>query len=302
MLSYNIQRGGVGRERALQRVILRCRPDLVVFQEATRPSVIEQLAEGTGMPNMAAAQRQSLAFMSRIPVDHYEWHRPRFSRHAFLEIGFTEMSFRVFGVHLSAVHAAWTERRRAFELRALLKSIARHQSGFHALAGDFNTLAPGELLDVTRLPRRLRALVWISGGRVRFRHDSTGARCRVCGHVSSVASWQPWPDVSDVGPARTARLRVRAGRSSRAREVLRGDHGSRRARGIGSLSDADGDRSKALARAPSVVDDLLDDGLRGREADGAGGIVQTALRDGQSAAARTVLGVQLLERERLALG
>ena len=121
------------------------------------------------MPNMAAAQRQSLAFMSRIPVDHYEWHRPRFSRHAFLEIGFTEMSFRVFGVHLSAVHAAWTERRRAFELRALLKSIARHQSGFHALAGDFNTLAPGELLDVTRLPRRLRALVWISGGRVRFR-------------------------------------------------------------------------------------------------------------------------------------
>ena len=169
ILTYNIQRGGVGRERALQRVILACRPDLVVFQEATRPAVIEQLAEGTGMPNMAAAPRQSLAFMSRIPVDHYEWHRPRFSRHAFLEIGFTEMSFRVFGVHLSAVHAAWTERRRAFELRALLKSIARHQSGFHALAGDFNTLAPGELLDVTRLPRRLRALVWISGGRVRFR-------------------------------------------------------------------------------------------------------------------------------------
>jgi len=169
LLTYNIKRGGVGRERALQQVILGCRPDLVIFQEATRPSVIQGLAKATNMQTMGAVSRQSLAFMSRIPVGRYEWHRPRFSRHAFLEIGFPEISFRVFGVHLSAVHAAWTERRRAFELRALLKSIARHQSGFHALTGDFNTLAPGELLDIAKLPRRLRALVWMSGGRVRFR-------------------------------------------------------------------------------------------------------------------------------------
>jgi hypothetical protein len=46
---------------------------------------------------------------------------------------------RVFGVHLAAVHAAWTERRRVFELRALLRSVARHQDGFHVLSGDFNT-------------------------------------------------------------------------------------------------------------------------------------------------------------------
>jgi endonuclease/exonuclease/phosphatase family metal-dependent hydrolase len=91
------------------------------------------------------------------------------SRHAFLEIVPAGTTYCVFGVHLSAVHAAWTERRRALELRALLKSIAHHQPGFHALVGDFNTLAPGELLDVRQLPARLRALVWMSGGRVRFR-------------------------------------------------------------------------------------------------------------------------------------
>jgi endonuclease/exonuclease/phosphatase family metal-dependent hydrolase len=55
------------------------------------------------------------------------------------------------------------------ELRALLASVARHQHGPHALVGDFNTLAPGELLDIRKLPRRLKALVWLSGGRIRWR-------------------------------------------------------------------------------------------------------------------------------------
>lgn len=75
----------------------------------------------------------------------------------------------VFGVHFSAVFAAWTERRRTMELRALLKSIARHETGFHLLVGDFNTLAPGELLDLSKLPARLKALMWLSGGAVRWR-------------------------------------------------------------------------------------------------------------------------------------
>ena len=76
---------------------------------------------------------------------------------------------RIFGVHLSALHSAWTERHRVIELRALLAGIARHQHGFHVLTGDFNTLAPGDLLDFRKLPHRLRALVWLSGGRIRWR-------------------------------------------------------------------------------------------------------------------------------------
>ena len=75
----------------------------------------------------------------------------------------------MFGVHLSAVHAAWTERRRALELGNLLRTIRTHDRGFHLLAGDFNTLAPGDVLDFRKLPTRLRALVWLSGGRIRWR-------------------------------------------------------------------------------------------------------------------------------------
>ncbi len=168
LLSYNIQRGGAGREAALLTVIRSCDPDLVVFQEATRPAVVEQLAKGAGMTSCASMPKLSLGFMSRIPIAHYEWHRPRVSRHAFLEIVPAGLAFRVFGVHLSAVFAAWTERRRVFELRALLAGITRHQEGFHALVGDFNTVAPGELLDFASLPQKVRATVWMSGGTIRW--------------------------------------------------------------------------------------------------------------------------------------
>jgi exodeoxyribonuclease-3 len=55
------------------------------------------------------------------------------------------------------------------EMRALLAWITQHRDeGFHLLTGDFNTLAPGELLETRSLPLRLRPLVWLSGGRVRY--------------------------------------------------------------------------------------------------------------------------------------
>lgn len=168
LLSYNIRYGGGGREAQLAAVIRDVNPDLVVFQEATRPQVIERLAAETGMKQWAARPGHSLGFMSRREVSHYEWHSPPGTRHSFLEVVPTGDEFRVFGLHLSAVHASWRERRRVRELRALLEGIKRYQAGFHALVGDFNTLAPGEPLEIKRLPMRLRPFVWLSGGRIRW--------------------------------------------------------------------------------------------------------------------------------------
>lgn len=169
LLTYNIKSGGAGRAPAIARVINACAPDVVLLQEATRPAIVEQLARETGMAEWRSFARQSLAFLARRPVEDASWRRPRFSRHAFIEVVPSGTAVRLFGVHLSAVHAAWTERRRVFELRALLRTIAHHQGGFHVLAGDFNTLAPGELLDIRRLPFRLRPLLWLSGGRIKWR-------------------------------------------------------------------------------------------------------------------------------------
>ena len=168
LLTYNIRDGGVGRVGALAAVIKHCAPDVVVLQEAIAPPVVEQLAAATGMTTWGAQRQQSLAFMSRVPIEHHEWHRPVASRRAFLEIVPAAGSLRIFGVHLSAVHSNWTERRRVRELHAILHAVARHKDDFHVIAGDFNTLAPGEELDLRKLPPRLRAIVWLTGRQIRW--------------------------------------------------------------------------------------------------------------------------------------
>jgi exodeoxyribonuclease-3 len=167
-LTYNIRYGGVGRVEALAAVIGACTPDLVVLQEATRPDVVEQLAARTGLTTWAASAGHSVGFLSRLEIAHHQWHRPTPSRRAFLEIVPAGDAVRIFGIHLSAVHSNWTERRRVRELRAVLAGIDRYQDGLHVLAGDFNTLAPGEKLDLDRLPPRLRAVVWLTGRQIRW--------------------------------------------------------------------------------------------------------------------------------------
>ncbi len=169
LLSYNIRYGGAGRERELSEVVRACDADLVVLQEATRPEVVESVAGLAGFKVWGARRGHSLAFMGRADVTRHDWHWPRGAKRSFLEI-YVGGALRVYGLHLSAVHSYWTERRRVREMRALLNYVAQHDhaGGFHVLLGDFNTLAPGEPLETRRLPPRLRPLIWLSAGRIRW--------------------------------------------------------------------------------------------------------------------------------------
>jgi exodeoxyribonuclease-3 len=169
LLSYNIRFGGVGREAPLAAVIRKAEPDVVVFQEATRPAVIEQLARETGMVTWGASPGHSVGFMSRMEMKTREWRLPRGSSRSLLELEPEGLGIKIFGVHLTAIHSNWTEGRRVRELHAILADISSHREGFHLLTGDFNTLAPGEKLDVRQLPRRLRVLSWVLGGKIRWR-------------------------------------------------------------------------------------------------------------------------------------
>jgi endonuclease/exonuclease/phosphatase family metal-dependent hydrolase len=169
LLNYNIRYGGLGRVEDLAAVIKRSEPDLVVFQEATQPGVIEQLAKKTDMKYWDARPGYSLAFISRVEIASHEWYRPIGVRRPFLEIAPAGIDLRIFGLHLSAIHSNWTEGRRVRELRAVLKEIEQHRGSFHVLVGDFNTLAPGEMLDLQRLPLRLRTIVWLTGGQIRWK-------------------------------------------------------------------------------------------------------------------------------------
>ena len=145
ILSYNIKLGGTGREEFIAAVINAAAPDVVMLQEARRPEVVRRLADATGMTTAITAPGRSVACLSRVAIASHRYVRPLFSQHAFLEVTAQECGLRIIGVHLSAVHAAWTERRRVRELRS-----------------------PDEKFDVSKLPYRLRVLVWLSGGRIRW--------------------------------------------------------------------------------------------------------------------------------------
>jgi endonuclease/exonuclease/phosphatase family metal-dependent hydrolase len=134
-----------------------------MLQEATDTGVVAALAEAGRFPHHGCQARQSTGFLSRRPVEDHAWHRPRGAKHPFLEVVLSGTGFRLFGLHLTAWFSNWSERRRTMEISALLQSIKQHQDGPHLIAGDFNALAPGERLDSTRMPRWIRAMIWLSG-------------------------------------------------------------------------------------------------------------------------------------------
>ena len=199
LLSYNIRLGGSGRESAIASVIKFCSADLVILEEATRPDVVQKLSRDCGMTSWGALHGDSLAFLSRIEIAHHAWHAARYARRRYLEIVLPGSASRIFGVHLSAIHSNLTERRRSIELRSLLAGIAQHQHGFHVVTGDFNTLAPGEQLDLSKLPLRLRLITWVTGRKIRWRTIQSmldagytdGYRLYAADHGYTFPTWDP---------------------------------------------------------------------------------------------------------------
>ncbi|MGE5180298.1 MAG: endonuclease/exonuclease/phosphatase family protein [Bacteroidota bacterium] len=169
LLSYNIRFGGTGREDGLTASIRAAEPDVVVLQEATRPDVVERVAKRTGMPHWGSLAGHSVGFLSRIEVAASEWRRPRGCSRSLLRLEVAGADLSIYGVHLRAMHSDWSEGRRVRELKAILGDIEPHKARAHLLAGDFNTLAPGEKLDRGRLPLRIRVMTSLLGARVRWR-------------------------------------------------------------------------------------------------------------------------------------
>jgi endonuclease/exonuclease/phosphatase family metal-dependent hydrolase len=169
LLTYNILNGGVGRAEEIAAVIKAATPDVVALQEAIDPVVVERIAKLAGFRFHGAQRSHSTGFLSNVPGLDYGWRHPPRTRHALLEVSLADGFPRLFVLHLRAWFSKWTERQRARELRGLLDGIQeqlireQHAFAFHVLAGDFNALAPGEVLDASHMPRWIRAMIWLSG-------------------------------------------------------------------------------------------------------------------------------------------
>ncbi|MHB0948470.1 MAG: endonuclease/exonuclease/phosphatase family protein [Gemmatimonadaceae bacterium] len=164
LLSYNIKDGGRGREAAIAAVLRAVRPDLVLLQEASDPDAVARIAGESGMSHWGARRGHSNGFLSRIPLADHSWFTARGTRHSFLEVVLADGRTRCFGLHLRAWFSKWVERQRVVEIRALLDAIRSHDTGLHVVAGDFNALAPGAALDMSRMPGWIRGMISLSGG------------------------------------------------------------------------------------------------------------------------------------------
>jgi exodeoxyribonuclease-3 len=164
VVSYNIQVGGLGREAAIAAVMRSVEPDVVILQEAVKPGVVQFVAEAAGLPYWYAHRGYSLALMSRLPAASCRWERPRRMRHAFLhaEVG----RLRFFGVHLQPYFSRWSERQRLREIHALLQLAGPYHEQPHLLLGDFNTIAPSDVVEIRRMPRWIRLMIRVGAGKI----------------------------------------------------------------------------------------------------------------------------------------
>jgi endonuclease/exonuclease/phosphatase family metal-dependent hydrolase len=164
ILSYNILVGGTRRIDQLTTVIRSADPDVVGLAEATDPRVVEELASRLGMQFRLSgygkgARDWHLAVLSRLPILHTHVHiRPAFDRKYLLEVQVEEADgspLTVFVIHQrSNFHqGAESNRIRRAEIQEILNIMSSYQGQAHLVMGDFNSLAPGDLLQASRLLR-----------------------------------------------------------------------------------------------------------------------------------------------------
>ena len=186
ILSYNIERGGVGRDKAIASVIKSCEPDIVILEEASLPDVVQKLASACGMKAWGAIDGESLGFLSRVDIAEHAWHQIWFAKRQYLELVLAGSNARIFGVHLAAVHSNLTERRRAYELSSLLKkhlasaAWLSRRNGRLQYAG--SRRAPGRPTIAVASPHsRIH-----DGAKYPLDNDPADVGCRICGRVSNL--------------------------------------------------------------------------------------------------------------------
>jgi len=171
LLTYNILKGGHEREAEIVEAIEYVAPDVVVVQEVLDADNFQQIATALGMsPYLAQSQSRlplRVGLLSKLPVLDFRtlhlWPLWPSCLQATVRLANGD-SLTVFGLHLAAYYPWFLERWRMHQLRALLRYIHRTAPGMHLLAGDFNTIAPGDRASLAEAPLWVKAQAWFQLG------------------------------------------------------------------------------------------------------------------------------------------
>lgn len=169
-LTYNICDGGAGRTAELFKIVRAQDADVILLQEVMDDSPVAVLAAEQGAQCYVAESNspRRVALISRLPIQAASSFHPVILRHGALAATLEYapgQTLTVFGIHLSA--PAFTlpvEFYRLLELRAILRDIKTRAAERMMIAGDLNSIAPGDRVALDGLPRRLRLEVLLQGG------------------------------------------------------------------------------------------------------------------------------------------
>src|SRR5438309_39734 len=169
-VTYNILLGGERREDSIAALLERCDADIIALQEASDLGLVRRLTDRLGM-RMAVGKpsdrgRMNLAVLSRHPFTRWRNHRhPGRMLRAHLECEVAVNAdhthrIRVHNLHLAARFGerANGEERRMRELGAILGDIRHSGHAPHLLLGDFNAVAPGDVVAASDFFARLSEL------------------------------------------------------------------------------------------------------------------------------------------------
>lgn len=169
-LTYNIRDGGVRRERELIEIIAAQDADVILLQEVVGETFVRRLAERLHFDFYIAEGNsgRALALVTGLPIHTAaNFHHP-FLRHAVLQASLEyapQKRISVFGVHLAApAFTLWVEWYRLRELNLILEHLGAASDEKIAVAGDFNSIAPGDKPNFRHLPLPLQVSIFLQGG------------------------------------------------------------------------------------------------------------------------------------------
>lgn len=169
ILSYNILMGGfsrrdgsVTRAEPIAKIISSKNPDIVGLVEANSERVVQDLAERLEMRYVMSNKPKSVldwqvALLTRLPIIESHTHSdPVKLVKPSLEVMVEEANgqhLTVFVTHLSAAFSqGWAgSGLRGCEVNELLVRMSSRRGTPHAIMGDFNEMAPGDIFEASNL-------------------------------------------------------------------------------------------------------------------------------------------------------
>lgn len=169
IMTYNILDGGEDFFPEISNIVRQTNPDVLAVQEANDETLFYNLASELGFEAALAEGNRGfhVGLLSRYPITSWVNHPDKgIFHHTFLE-AHLETPFgalAAFIVHLRPGYETFEEEKRVQEVNTALGYMQPYAKGLSFLAGDFNTMSPQDILNLSDWPQNWQIHLRLRGG------------------------------------------------------------------------------------------------------------------------------------------